>query len=458
MNRQSLLIAFAGGLVILTLCQPARVTSQQTAPCASSAATNQTLKQMQLADCSCEQAATKEQPTYRVGAAPFGRHAVPRVGASRRRASKTAEQADLYGGLEMPNVKDVRSPEVAGLRERWLRVREQSRQVIETNWDHLQKTLELEPTNDFARRKMKDQKFLKAHERFLALQNTEQWATRTRFDWRDEGLDVGPVLNQGGCQSCWAFVATNVYLSSWNLEEMRLGHEFWNNYMADLDYTYRRVPSVQQLLNCLGAEKGDCGGGWHASAFAYMVNSHVPHIPDRLVWNSPDKIRIEEYTGRKSRCTDILRMSTVKRGGQQVLPLEGPDARYRLPRNSDRIGTSFDRALAWGYVNEKKPDLLPGVDQLKAALLEHGPLAMPLHGDNCFSVYQGGVFNGHHPGDPTHVVVLVGWDDQKQAWLIKNSWGEEWGEKGYAWIAYGSNDIGKYAAWIQPSPSTEEQQ
>ena len=104
--------------------------------------------------------------------------------------------------------------------------------------------------------------------------------------------------------------------------------------------------------------------------------------------------------------------------------------------------TAYDRALAWGYVNEKEPDQLPSVAQLKKALIEHGPLAMPIHGDSCFIVYQGGIFNGHNMGFPNHVMVLIGWDDAKQAWLVKNSWGEAWGEKGYAWVAYGSNSIG----------------
>ena len=100
---------------------------------------------------------------------------------------------------------------------------------------------------------------------------------------------------------------------------------------------------------------------------------------------------------------------------------------------------------------------MPTVEQLKAALVEHGPLAVTLNADNCFTVYKGGVFNGHNKYSPNHVLVLIGWDDSKRAWLIKNSWGVEWGEQGFGWIEYGSNSIGKFAAWIQPSPSTRQQ-
>ena len=48
-----------------------------------------------------------------------------------------------------------------------------------------------------------------------------------------------------------------------------------------------------------------------------------------------------------------------------------------------------------------------------------------------------------------HAIVIVGWDDNKRAWRIKNSWGTGWGEGGYAWIKYGANLIGHDTAWMQ---------
>lgn len=35
-----------------------------------------------------------------------------------------------------------------------------------------------------------------------------------------------------------------------------------------------------------------------------------------------------------------------------------------------------------------------------------------------------------------HAVMIVGYDDSKQALLVKNSWGTGWGQKGYFWMPY----------------------
>jgi hypothetical protein len=88
------------------------------------------------------------------------------------------------------------------------------------------------------------------------------------------------------------------------------------------------------------------------------------------------------------------------------------------------------------------------VAELKAALLVHGPITTCIRSTSLFEAYAGGVFNQHAAGATNHVVLLVGWDDSKMAWRIKNSWGKDWGEDGFGWVAYGSNSIGFGSTWV----------
>ena len=53
-----------------------------------------------------------------------------------------------------------------------------------------------------------------------------------------------------------------------------------------------------------------------------------------------------------------------------------------------------------------------------------------------------------------HFVLLIGWDDKKEAWIIQNSWGDDWGftcggsgSRGYVYVRYGT--FGQYAAWLE---------
>lgn len=64
-----------------------------------------------------------------------------------------------------------------------------------------------------------------------------------------------------------------------------------------------------------------------------------------------------------------------------------------------------------------------------------------------------------------HVVMLIGWDDDKEAWIIQNASGSDWGyqcngpnvrawqkgseNRGYMYIRYGCNNIGQFAAWLE---------
>jgi cathepsin L len=113
------------------------------------------------------------------------------------------------------------------------------------------------------------------------------------------------------------------------------------------------------------------------------------------------------------------------------------------------------RAVAWGYVSTG--DRPPTAEQLKEALLKHGPLVVDLTVTNKFHDYTGGLFNEPGPIDKKeirgkHAVLLVGWDDTRGehgAWKIKNSWNPNWGEQGFCWIERTSNDIARHAEWVR---------
>jgi len=91
------------------------------------------------------------------------------------------------------------------------------------------------------------------------------------------------------------------------------------------------------------------------------------------------------------------------------------------------------------------------VASIKQYVLTYGPVAVGMSVYNSFSYYNGGCYETTQSGDINHGVLIVGWDDDlcggQGAWHIKNSWGTNWGENGYAWMKYGTADIG-YAACV----------
>lgn len=467
MKIRRLLFTIIVVIVMFMLFKTGFVTSQQTESVNTQKVACDTLKVPVQEKCKCEQDSYTEAPTYEAGGNPFGVKSSKKstakkskrigVSAGTLASLERTQSTKMLGKLEIPNTEDLASPEVVKLAEELVNVRATQKKIVEDNWERYKRyRWNHNPKSPQAIKRQAD--VLRIYNQYQELQNTADWHLLAKFDWREHGLDVGPVMFQGECGSCWAFAATSVYYSSWKLEQMRWGQDVLLEIVPENSAFFRK-PSVQQLLNCIGKKKGDCNAGWHGSAFAFMVNSHVPHVPDRLLWYKPDqdKAWIEEYTGRISPCVSPFRNKEIKRGkGTGHIPLDGPDSNFKLKRNSDLIATSFDRALAWGYVNTPF-DKMPSVDQIKIALIEHGSLAMPMFADNCFSIYKSGVFNGQKNSSINHVVALVGWDDSKGAWLVKNSWGKNWGEDGYAWIKYGSNNIGLFAAWIQPSPTIDKE-
>jgi cathepsin L len=223
------------------------------------------------------------------------------------------------------------------------------------------------------------------------------------YDWRSVKGKSLAVQSQGDdCGCCWAFAAIGAY-----------EHSFLHR---NLGPTVNA--SEQQVLNCvkpkLDPPHAGCDGGWHADAFELLV-----------------------------------RYGTATR---TAVPYQ---ARDDIPCD-DNVPRPY-KANRWAYVNASNPTS-PGDDALKAALMEFGPLAIGINVGPTFQQYTGGVFTWDEavtdPDKPiNHDVTLMGWSTDKQAWLIRNSWGANWGESGYMWIRYGMSQVGFGACWVEPAGS-----
>jgi hypothetical protein len=206
---------------------------------------------------------------------------------------------------------------------------------------------------------------------------------------------LGPVHNQGGCGSCWSFSA----LATLEGALGKVNRTFWDT-------------SEQQVLDCAvdddGQKAGNCAGGRYSRALDWLVSHAV------------GEESAAPYVTRETKCNPSLK---------------------------SRLG-----ALGWGWVDPTSVN--PSADAIKKKLSEHGPVSTGINATVLFQMYTGGVFDEFAPGDlPNHAVNIVGWDDDKSAWLVRNSWGPYWGENGYAWVAYGSNAIGSYSAYVMAEPS-----
>ena len=101
------------------------------------------------------------------------------------------------------------------------------------------------------------------------------------------------------------------------------------------------------------------------------------------------------------------------------------------------------------------------METIKAEIYARGPVGAGLY-SHPLGNYTGGIFRDiDAPTNHTHAVSIVGWgkDDttDESYWIVRNSWGEYWGEMGFFRILMGHNVIGieERINWVVPGEFSE---
>ncbi len=88
-----------------------------------------------------------------------------------------------------------------------------------------------------------------------------------------------------------------------------------------------------------------------------------------------------------------------------------------------------------------------GKDAMKQAIMK-APIAGSMDIYQDFLYYSKGVYqhvSGARLGG--HAIMITGWDDSQNCWIAKNSWGENWGDRGFFRVKYGQCQIDTYVAY-----------
>merc|ERR1712153_123949 len=99
---------------------------------------------------------------------------------------------------------------------------------------------------------------------------------------------------------------------------------------------------------------------------------------------------------------------------------------------------------------------IEGADNMAKEIMARGPIACGIDASPILK-YQGGIVS--EAGEQVdHVISVVGWgsEGKKQYWIVRNSWGEYWGEMGYIRVEKGNNalQLETQCAWAVPDKFT----
>ena len=211
----------------------------------------------------------------------------------------------------------------------------------------------------------------------------------TKIDWRTKGI-VSTPRDQGSCGSCWAFAVAGAI------------EGFYAKSVGKLI-----VLSPQQLVDCVRGGyyiSSGCAGGAVEDAFEYVISNGITTDSTYPYGGSTGSCKVSWFMN-KLKIKDYIPVRSIK------TTMVAPVANNLIAKREDRqieLETKLMTALTRGPVT--------------AAIDAMSPF---------FTYYESGILSDLlcSNNEPNHAVLVVGYDED--SWILKNSWGTSWGEKGF---------------------------
>jgi cathepsin X len=177
-------------------------------------------------------------------------------------------------------------------------------------------------------------------------------------------------------------------------------------------------PSVQHILNCGSA--GSCYGGSDSSTYQWIHKNGGVSIETSQPYLACSSDSSEGFCSHvDTSCSALNTARTCGSFSSEAGPCTGLS---HYPNIS---------IADYGSIS--------GSDAMQKEIFNRGPIACGIAADPLLNYESGIVVNSDRGVD--HVISVVGWGKDAQKgdyWIVRNSWGEFWGEFGYVRVAFGS--------------------
>uniref|UniRef100_A0A6U1T3V4 Peptidase C1A papain C-terminal domain-containing protein n=1 Tax=Trieres chinensis TaxID=1514140 RepID=A0A6U1T3V4_TRICV len=259
------------------------------------------------------------------------------------------------------------------------------------------------------------------------------------FTWADvDGVNyLTHSLNQHipqYCGSCWAHGSISALADRVKIARKAKGD--------DINL------SIQFILNCGGEVAGSCHGGYHTGTYQFIKDTGYIPFDTCMSYIACSKDSTEgfcEHVDTSCSASNTCRTCDTFAGmGGACTEID-----------------YFPNVTIAEY-----GEISLDVDKIMAEIYTRGPVAATINAEPIVK-YGGGVYTDDTQDQGTnHIVSIVGWGAKKNKqgkvkskhWIIRNSWGQYWGEMGYIRVEMGKNILGieSAIAWATPDSWTED--
>jgi len=264
-------------------------------------------------------------------------------------------------------------------------------------------------------------------------------------NWNWDNVDgksyLTKMLNQHipqYCGSCWAHGSISSLQDRIKIARKGEGHDI--------------ILSIQYILNCAGGIAGSCHGGSHTGVYEFMQSNAVPFdtcMPYLACSEESEEGFCPHVDTTCSAVNTCRTCGTFSDMGGKCVELD-----YFPNATVSEFGEIGDG------MSDMFEDQAKRADKIKAEIYARGPVAATINADPLRD-YEGGIIDDDTASTTAdHIISIVGFgkdpDTHKDFWIIRNSWGEYWGEMGFARVAAGKNMLGieDSVVWATPGSFT----